>query len=73
MWRNFLTLIFAPYLDQLEVESDDLFVDTHDEFCKIECILSKFEVWRNTDMDSYKEAFVSLCLPKVSKLIFKEY
>lgn len=39
--------------------------DVTDEFCKPEIILSKFHVWRKTDMNSYKDAFVSLCLPKV--------
>ncbi|XP_055909009.1 PAX3- and PAX7-binding protein 1 isoform X2 [Eupeodes corollae] len=52
-------------IDQLQVEVDNLFADAGDDFCKPEFVLSKFNVWRKTDMDSYKDAFVSLCLPKV--------
>ncbi|XP_055842901.1 PAX3- and PAX7-binding protein 1 [Episyrphus balteatus] len=52
-------------MDQLEVEVDDLFADAGDDFCRPEQILSKFNVWRKTDMESYKDAFVSHCLPKI--------
>lgn len=48
--------------------------DVTDEFSKIEIILTKFYAWRKTDMASYKDAFVSLCLPKVKyRGIVKEF
>ncbi|CAD7093535.1 unnamed protein product [Hermetia illucens] len=52
-------------LDRIEVEASDLFEDACDDFYKIENILNKFNVWRLTDMESYKDAFVSSCLPKL--------
>lgn len=43
-----------------------IFNDVNDDFYKVELILLKFYAWRKTDMESYKDAFVNLCLPKVS-------
>ncbi|BFF89618.1 PAX3- and PAX7-binding protein 1 [Drosophila madeirensis] len=50
---------------QTQKEADGAFEDVTDEFCKIELILMKFYAWRKTDMSSYLDAFVSLCLPKL--------
>ncbi|XP_017141081.1 PAX3- and PAX7-binding protein 1 isoform X2 [Drosophila miranda] len=50
---------------QTEKEAAEAFEDVTDEFCKIELILMKFYAWRKTDMTSYLDAFVSLCLPKL--------
>ncbi|KAL9897051.1 PAX3- and PAX7-binding protein 1 isoform X1 [Glossina fuscipes] len=56
---------FQNNLEMLDKEALDLLEDVNDEFCKVEIILKKFYAWRKTDYDSYKDAFVSLCLPKV--------
>jgi len=50
---------------QIESQSVDALEDVTDDFSKIELILMKFFAWRKTDMSSYQDAFVSLCLPKV--------
>jgi len=49
------------------IESDArlVFSDVVDEFCSIRGVASRFESWRNTDADAYREAYVNLCLPKV--------
>ncbi|XP_063225614.1 PAX3- and PAX7-binding protein 1 [Bacillus rossius redtenbacheri] len=49
------------------VESDAriVFEDVVEEFCSVRSILKRFEKWRTTDMDAYKEAYVNLCLPKM--------
>lgn len=52
-------------LDQIQKESMAIFNDVNDDFYKVELILLKFYAWRKTDMESYKDAFVNLCLPKV--------
>ncbi|XP_055387632.1 PAX3- and PAX7-binding protein 1 isoform X2 [Condylostylus longicornis] len=52
-------------LDQLSLEAGLIFNDVNEDFCQIENILSKFEIWRQTDIESYKDSFVSLCLPKI--------
>ncbi|XP_075146606.1 PAX3- and PAX7-binding protein 1 [Haematobia irritans] len=56
---------FQNDLEELIKEGLDVMDDVTDDFCKSEIILSKFHIWRQTDMDSYKDAFVSLCLPKI--------
>ena len=42
-----------------------LFDDVTEEYCELSFILQKFEEWKKKDMNSYKEAFTHLCLPKV--------
>lgn len=42
-----------------------IFEDVHDDFCNIQHILLKFQQWREKYPDSYYEAFISLCIPKL--------
>lgn len=42
-----------------------IFEDVQDDFCKIQNILLKFQQWREKFPDSYYEAFISLCIPKL--------
>lgn len=42
-----------------------------EEYCTVRGILSKFESWRETDMDAYTEAYLSLCLPKIISPIIR--
>lgn len=42
-----------------------------EEYCTVRGILSKFELWRETDIDAYTEAYVSLCLPKIISPIIR--
>nr|XP_045009343.1 intron Large complex component GCFC2 isoform X2 [Jaculus jaculus] len=42
-----------------------IFEDVHDEFCNIQNILLKFQQWREKFPDSYCEAFIGLCIPKL--------
>jgi hypothetical protein len=42
-----------------------VFEDVHDDFCNIQNILLKFQQWREKFPDSYSEAFVGLCIPKL--------
>ncbi|XP_027478412.2 GC-rich sequence DNA-binding factor 2 isoform X2 [Zalophus californianus] len=42
-----------------------IFEDVHDDFCDIQHILLKFQQWREKYPDSYYEAFISLCIPKL--------
>ncbi|KAM7362584.1 PAX3- and PAX7-binding protein 1 [Cochliomyia hominivorax] len=57
--------LFQNELEQLVKEGIEIMDDVTDEFSKIEIILTKFYAWRKTDMASYKDAFISLCLPKI--------
>lgn len=51
--------------DTIESDARLVFSDVVDEFCSIRGVASRFERWRNTDAVAYREAYVSLCLPKV--------
>lgn len=42
-----------------------VFEDVHDDFCNVQNILLKFQQWREKFPDSYYEAFVGFCLPKL--------
>nr|XP_006994742.2 intron Large complex component GCFC2 [Peromyscus maniculatus bairdii] len=42
-----------------------VFEDVHDDFCNVQNILLKFQQWREKFPDSYYEAFIGLCLPKL--------
>uniref|UniRef100_U3ENB3 GC-rich sequence DNA-binding factor 2 isoform 1 n=1 Tax=Callithrix jacchus TaxID=9483 RepID=U3ENB3_CALJA len=42
-----------------------VFEDVHDGFCNIQNILLKFQQWREKFPDSYYEAFINLCIPKL--------
>ncbi|XP_042639051.1 intron Large complex component GCFC2 [Orycteropus afer afer] len=42
-----------------------IFEDVHDDFCNIQNILLKFQQWREKFPESYYEAFISFCIPKL--------
>uniref|UniRef100_A0A8C6CPZ0 GC-rich sequence DNA-binding factor 2 n=1 Tax=Moschus moschiferus TaxID=68415 RepID=A0A8C6CPZ0_MOSMO len=42
-----------------------IFEDVHSDFDNIQNILLKFQQWREKFPDSYYEAFISLCIPKL--------
>lgn len=44
---------------------DEIFEDVIDEFGTVQGVKSNFERWKNEQLTSYKDAYVSLCLPKV--------
>jgi len=45
-------------------EAEEVFADVHEDFGTIEGILSRFEEWKDSDFDAYKESYAYLCLPK---------
>ncbi|XP_075717091.1 intron Large complex component GCFC2 [Rhinoderma darwinii] len=42
-----------------------IFEDVHEDFCQIKNILSKFHQWRERFPDTYYDAYISLCIPKL--------
>ncbi|KAM4867462.1 intron Large complex component GCFC2 isoform 1-T1 [Thomomys bottae] len=42
-----------------------VFEDVHDDFCNIQNVLLKFQQWREKFPDSYSDAFIGLCIPKL--------
>jgi hypothetical protein len=66
MWRSLFRCVGVLLLaDTIESDARLVFSDVVDEFCSIHGVASRFESWRNTDADAYREAYVNLCLPKV--------
>lgn len=59
------------YLNEIRNESSTLFDDTADEFYKINIILQKILEWKMCHFDTYNEAFVQLCLPKILSPIIR--
>ncbi|XP_073530191.1 intron Large complex component GCFC2-like [Phyllobates terribilis] len=42
-----------------------IFEDVHEDFCRIKNILSKFHEWRDRYPETYYDAYISLCIPKL--------
>ncbi|KAM3932143.1 intron Large complex component GCFC2 [Leptodactylus fuscus] len=42
-----------------------IFEDVHEDFCQPKNILSKFHEWRERFPETYYEAYISLCIPKL--------
>ncbi|XP_063812522.1 PAX3- and PAX7-binding protein 1 [Pseudophryne corroboree] len=51
--------------DRILKESSKVFEDTLENFHSIDCIKSQFETWRSTYYNTYKDAYIGLCLPKL--------
>lgn len=45
--------------------AEDIFSDVHGDFSDISKILSRFDEWRRSFPDSYNNAYIGLCLPKL--------
>ncbi|XP_069092142.1 intron Large complex component GCFC2 isoform X2 [Pleurodeles waltl] len=56
---------FQENKDTVLKECKRLFEDVHEDFCDIQNILLKFQEWREKFPDSYYDAYISLCLPKI--------
>ncbi|XP_074522982.1 intron Large complex component GCFC2 [Halichoeres trimaculatus] len=53
------------------LRSQAVFSDVQDEFCDVKKILSRFEEWRGCYSESYHNAYISLCLPKLLNPIIR--
>ncbi|XP_053671242.1 PAX3- and PAX7-binding protein 1 isoform X2 [Anopheles nili] len=56
---------YRSALQTIELEAREIFSDAAEEYGELEGILGRFEQWRQHDMPAYKDAYVSLCLPKI--------
>ncbi|KAM7173598.1 intron Large complex component GCFC2 [Macrochelys suwanniensis] len=56
---------FQKNKDDILQESKKICEDVHADFCNIRNILLKFQQWRQKFPDSYYDAYISLCLPKL--------
>lgn len=51
--------------DRIVNDSRKVFEDVLDDFCTLDSIKSRFEVWRQMYYTHYKDAYIGLCLPKL--------
>ncbi|XP_037663348.1 GC-rich sequence DNA-binding factor 2-like isoform X1 [Choloepus didactylus] len=56
---------FQKGQDDILQNHKKIFEDVQDDFCNVQNILLKFRQWREKFPDSYYEAFISLCIPKL--------
>ncbi|KAL5273599.1 PAXBP1 family protein [Megaselia abdita] len=60
--------LYRNAIEQLRTEIKDLFSDAAEEFYDANEILKTFYSLKVEDPDTYKDAFINICLPKVSFL-----
>ncbi|KAG5680373.1 hypothetical protein PVAND_009882 [Polypedilum vanderplanki] len=56
---------YKDQIAQIRNEAALIFDDVADEYCDLPLILQKFDEWKKKDINTYKEAFVHLSLPKI--------
>uniref|UniRef100_A0A8C3MAS2 GCF C-terminal domain-containing protein n=1 Tax=Geospiza parvula TaxID=87175 RepID=A0A8C3MAS2_GEOPR len=56
---------FQKSKDNVLEDSRKIFEDVHADFCDIRKILLKFQEWKERFPDSYCDAYISFCLPKL--------
>ncbi|NWR75122.1 GCFC2 factor, partial [Centropus unirufus] len=56
---------FQKSKDNVLEDSRKIFEDVHADFCDISKILLKFQEWKEKFPDSYCDAYISFCLPKI--------
>ncbi|KAK3743871.1 hypothetical protein QZH41_016474 [Actinostola sp. cb2023] len=56
---------FKSESERIIQQSKDLFEDVVDNFSSIKVVKQQFEKWKRQCGDSYKNAYISLCLPKL--------
>ncbi|XP_072254311.1 PAX3- and PAX7-binding protein 1 isoform X2 [Pyxicephalus adspersus] len=56
---------FNTEKDRILKDSSKVFEDTLEIFYSIDCIKEQFETWRCKYFNSYKDAYIGLCLPKL--------
>lgn len=52
-------------IEDILLRSQAIFTDVKDDFYDVKKILSRFEEWRQSYSDTYHNAYISLCLPKL--------
>ena len=51
--------------ERITSEEKAIFEDVVEDFSSIDSIKSRFEEWKNKHEDCYRNAYISLCLPKL--------
>ena len=51
--------------DRIREDCSRLFEDVVEDFCDTDIVKGKFESWKQKYRDTYQEAYIGLCLPKL--------
>lgn len=62
---------YKSQLSQINSEATSIFEDVADEYFELALVLQKFDEWKKKDLIAYKEAFVHLCLPKITSVFVR--
>uniref|UniRef100_A0A3B5LYD6 GCF C-terminal domain-containing protein n=1 Tax=Xiphophorus couchianus TaxID=32473 RepID=A0A3B5LYD6_9TELE len=67
---KYLLYVIQPNIQEerisdIQSRAQAVFADVQDDFCNVKKIMSRFEEWRRSYSDSYHNAYISLCLPKL--------
>ncbi|CAL1547674.1 unnamed protein product [Lymnaea stagnalis] len=60
-----LMLKFKSEIEEVSKARENIFDDVVEEFSDIEYVKDQFESWKFTYGDTYREAYIGLCLPKL--------
>lgn len=64
---------FVLFSEEIRKEIENVFDDVSEEFSQCRNVKKIFEQWKFNETDSYNDAFIEICLPKVfSPIIRKE-
>lgn len=50
--------------DAILQDASLVFEDVNEDFASIGGVLERFEEWRDSDFDAYKESYAYMCVPK---------
>ncbi|XP_041462279.1 PAX3- and PAX7-binding protein 1-like isoform X1 [Lytechinus variegatus] len=56
---------FKTEKERIVTEQSRVFEDVEDEFCSLPAIIKRFQRWKFSQGDSYSDAYIGLCLPKL--------
>ena len=65
MWVCVLSGVLYPTLEQLSASGKEVFADVVEDFHKLSLIKQRFEEWKFGFPESYQQAYISLCIPKL--------
>lgn len=58
-------IYFSVYIDVIKSDSNLLLDDVLEEFASVDLVLKHMLEWKNKYLESYIEAYVNVCLPKL--------
>ncbi|VDK71787.1 unnamed protein product [Litomosoides sigmodontis] len=58
-------------IDEIRAAANVVFIDALDDFCRIDRILSRFVDWLAHDEESFTNAYIHLCIPKLISLFIR--